>query len=76
MSELFGRTLAGLAFNELGRRPQEGDEGQVGGVLLRVEQLDGHRITRLLVSVEGDRWHAVAGSESRKTRDDESSGCR
>jgi hypothetical protein len=24
-----------------------------------------------LVSVEGDRWRAVAGSESRKTRDDE-----
>jgi putative hemolysin len=71
-----GRTLAGLVFNELGRRPQEGDEVQVGDVLLRVEQLDGHRITRLLVSVEGDRSHAVAGCESRKTRDDESSGCR
>jgi hypothetical protein len=28
-----------------------------------------------LFSVEGDRSHAVAGSESRKTRDDESSGC-
>jgi hypothetical protein len=29
-----------------------------------------------LFSVEGDRSHAVPGSESRKTRDDESSGCR
>ena len=48
----------------------------VGGVLLRVEQLDRHRITRLLGSVEGDRRRSVFGSESRKTRDDESSGSR
>jgi putative hemolysin len=72
----YGRTLAGLVFNELGRRPKEGDEVQVGDVLLQVEQLDGHRITRLLFSVEADRSHAVAGSESPKTRDDESFGCR
>jgi putative hemolysin len=72
----YGRTLAGLVFNELGRRPQEGDEVEVGDVLLRVEQLDGHRITRLLVWVEGGPWHSVAGSESPKTRDDESFGWR
>jgi GH15 family glucan-1,4-alpha-glucosidase len=45
-------------FNELGRRPREGDEVEAGGAHLRVEQLDGHRITRL---------------QSRRTCDDESS---
>jgi putative hemolysin len=45
------RTLAGLVLNELGRRPREGDEVQVGDVRLHVEQLDGHRITRLLVRI-------------------------
>ena len=52
------RTVGGLVFNELGRRPREGDEVEAGGLRLRVEQLDGHRITRL---------------QSRRTRDDESS---
>jgi putative hemolysin len=46
----YARTLAGLVFNELGRRPREGDEVHLGDVLLQVEQLDGHRITRLLVA--------------------------
>jgi putative hemolysin len=41
------RTLAGLIFDSLGRRPAEGDTGEVGGVRLRVLQLDGLRITRL-----------------------------
>jgi magnesium and cobalt exporter, CNNM family len=48
------RTLAGLVFNELGRRPREGDEVEAGDVRLRVEQLDGNRITRLLVHVPAD----------------------
>jgi CBS domain containing-hemolysin-like protein len=63
------RTLAGLVFGELGRRPREGDEVQVGDVLLQVEQLDGHRITRLLVRVEGVRSHPAA-SGSSSSRDD------
>jgi CBS domain containing-hemolysin-like protein len=42
------RTLAGLVFHALGRRPRQGDEVSAGSVLLRVEQLDGNRITRLL----------------------------
>ena len=62
----YARTLAGLVFDELGRRPRQGDEVLVGDVLLQVEQIDGHRITRLLVTT----------GESRKTRDDESSPCR
>ena len=48
------RTLAGLVFNELGRRPREGDEVAAGDVRLRVEQLDGNRITRLLVQLPAD----------------------
>jgi CBS domain containing-hemolysin-like protein len=51
----YARTLAGLVFDELGRRPREGDEVLLGDVLLQVEQLDGNRITRLLVRVGGDR---------------------
>jgi magnesium and cobalt exporter, CNNM family len=43
------RTMAGLVFNALGRRPRDGDEVAVGDVHLRVEQVDGARITRLLV---------------------------
>ncbi len=43
------RTLAGLVFNALGRRPREGDEVVAGDVRLTVEQTDGSRITRLLV---------------------------
>jgi len=43
------RTMAGLVFNALGRRPRGGDEIAVGDVHLRVEQVDGARITRLLV---------------------------
>jgi putative hemolysin len=54
------RTLGGLVFHELGRRPREGDEVVLGDVRLRVEQLDGHRITRLLVRVEGDRSPSAA----------------
>jgi Mg2+/Co2+ transporter CorB len=61
------RTVGGLVFNELGRRPREGDEVEAGGARLRVEQLDGHRITRLLVR------GLHAGAESRRTCDDESS---
>jgi putative hemolysin len=54
------RTLAGLVFNQLGRRPREGDEVQVDEARLRVEELDGNRITRLLVEVEPDRSDAGA----------------
>jgi magnesium and cobalt exporter, CNNM family len=65
----YARTLAGLVFDELGRRPREGDEVLVGDVLLQVEQLDGHRITRLLVRVGGDRSH-LASRGSFRSRDD------
>jgi putative hemolysin len=48
------RTLGGLAFDALGRRPEVGDEVDVDGVHLRVLELDGLRITRLrLILPEG-----------------------
>ena len=43
------RTLAGLVFNTLGRRPEAGDEVALDGVRLTVEETGGARITRLLV---------------------------
>ena len=45
------RTLAGLVFNRLGRRPEPGDQVTVGPVDLTVEETDSARITRLLVRV-------------------------
>jgi putative hemolysin len=43
------RTMAGLVFHELGRRPEPGDAVTVGPVLLAVERVDGLRITRIRV---------------------------
>jgi putative hemolysin len=43
------RTLAGLVFNAIGRRPREGDEVVVADVAFTVEETDRSRITRLLV---------------------------
>jgi putative hemolysin len=45
------RTMAGLVFNALGRRPQPGDAVTVDSARLSVEQLDGMRITRLRVEL-------------------------
>ena len=45
------RTLAGLVFNALGRRPRPGDEVEVDGVGFRVDETDGARITRLRVEL-------------------------
>jgi putative hemolysin len=44
------RTLAGLAFEALGRRPAPGDEAGVADAQLRIEEVDGLRITRLRVT--------------------------
>jgi putative hemolysin len=52
------RTLAGLMFDALGRRPKVGDEADVGGVRLRVQALDGLRITRLRITLPAE---VVAG---------------
>jgi putative hemolysin len=49
------RTMAGLVFNTLGRRPVTGDAVDVDGVRLVVERLAGLRITRLRVETGGRR---------------------
>jgi CBS domain containing-hemolysin-like protein len=43
------RTLAGLVFTHLGRRPVVGDELVAAGVELRVAEVDRARITRLRI---------------------------
>jgi putative hemolysin len=45
------RTLAGLVFDALGRRPDTGDAIEVEGARIEVEQIDGLRITGLLVKL-------------------------
>jgi putative hemolysin len=45
------RTLAGLAFDALGRRPQPGDEVQVDGAAIRIEMVEDLRITRLRIAL-------------------------
>jgi len=52
------RTMAGLVFNELGRRPVPGDKITVGCIRLLVSEVDGARIARLRVEMPG------AGSSS------------
>ena len=45
------RTLAGLAFDALGRRPVPGDVARVDGAELRVEEVKDLRITRLRIAL-------------------------
>jgi len=45
------RTLAGLVFDALGRRPGPGDAVEVGGARIEVERVDGVRITGLRVTL-------------------------
>jgi putative hemolysin len=45
------RTIAGLAFDAIGRRPLPGDVAQVDGAQIRVEEVDGLRITRLRIAL-------------------------
>ena len=45
------RTLAGLVFDSLGRGARKGDTVQLAGVTLRVEQVDGARITQIHVEL-------------------------
>src|SRR5215207_2797715 len=47
------RTLAGIVLDTLGRRPDPGDTVTVEDVELRVESLDGLRITRVRVTLPG-----------------------
>ena len=47
------RTLAGLVFDSLGRYPDQGDTVAVDGVEIRVDGVDGLRITDLQVTLPG-----------------------
>lgn len=47
-------TLGGLVMAALGRVPQVGDEVVVDGVRLRVEQMQGRRVERLVVQADPD----------------------
>jgi CBS domain containing-hemolysin-like protein len=42
-------TIGGLVFGHLGRSPGAGDEVRIDGSVLRVEETDGPRVTRLAV---------------------------
>jgi putative hemolysin len=46
------RTIAGLVFNTLGRRPEVGEVVRLGTLDVRVEELDGSRITRISVRAD------------------------
>ena len=48
------RTMAGLVFDALGRRPASGDRARVGAVELAVEETDGSRIARLRVTLPAE----------------------
>ena len=48
------RTLAGLVLDRLGRRPDPGDTVALDGVDIRVDDVDGLRITGLRISLPGD----------------------
>lgn len=45
----FYNTIGGFVFGQLGRRPDLGDEVEIGEARLRVDQLDGLRIDRLIL---------------------------
>jgi putative hemolysin len=53
------RTLAGLVFDELGRRPRVGDAVTLGRVTLTVAEMDGLRIARLTVAPVPDAASAA-----------------
>ena len=49
LEERGAHTLAGIVFNQLGRRPVPGDSVVIDGLQLEVEELEGPRISRLRV---------------------------
>ncbi|HMO12188.1 MAG TPA: transporter associated domain-containing protein, partial [Actinotalea sp.] len=58
-------TLGGLVMARLGRLPRPGDQGVEGAVVLRVQQLEGRRVARLVVRpVEGPVGPGATGPTS------------
>jgi magnesium and cobalt transporter len=55
-------TLGGLVYRTLGRIPDQGEQVALDGVLIRVEEVNGHRISRLrLEKVQGAEGAAGSG---------------
>lgn len=44
-------TIAGVVLSELGREPQVGDQIEVGRMSAEIREVDGHRITRVTITV-------------------------
>jgi putative hemolysin len=61
------RTMAGLVFDALGRRPEPGDRVTVAAAELTVAELDGPRITRLRVRVPDARSPAAPSGPVRRS---------
>ena len=53
------RSLGGVVFEHFGRLPNAGESFEIDGARLTVEELDGHRIALVRVSLSGDRSAAV-----------------
>ncbi|HBE93038.1 MAG TPA: hypothetical protein DDW55_11110 [Gammaproteobacteria bacterium] len=58
-------TVGGVAFRHLDRLPKEGDQVTVEGFLIKVLEMDGHRIARVRVS----RGSAAEGDDTSATED-------
>jgi putative hemolysin len=48
------RTVAGIVFDALGRLPEVGDEVEFGGSSIRVDELDGQKIARVVMKPGAD----------------------
>ncbi len=42
-------TLGGLIFGQIGREPEIGDEITIGDIIMKVEEMDGHKITKAIL---------------------------
>jgi CBS domain containing-hemolysin-like protein len=64
------RTVAGLVFDRLGRRPGPGDAVDVEGVRLSVTGVEGVRITRVVIRLPGGRSEPATPSGEEERHDD------
>ena len=62
-SEDFG-TIGGLTLGELGRIPEVGDEVSLDGYVMRVEEMDGTRIARLIARQRDETNGSVSEEDS------------
>ncbi len=58
-------SVGGLVFDELGRKPEVGDEVQMDGVRLRVDAVEGHRIDTIKVDASPAAERPVGESAAR-----------